>query len=145
MGWFRAQLKLAADYDLPVIIHAVKTVDLVLKELKAFEGLQGVVHSFYGSRQQAESLISQGFYLGIGAALTCSKNSRFRDLVSKLPLDRLLIETDAPDQSPATYHGERNEPAFLLETLQSIATLHDQSTAELAMICNANARKVFNL
>jgi len=143
--WFRAQLKLAAEFDLPVIVHAVKSLDLVLRELKGFAGLEGVIHSFYGSRQQADTVIGQGFYLGIGSAVTQPQNSRFQKLVATLPLEMLLIETDAPDQSPATHRGERNEPAFLLETLDSLAMLHDKPAAEVAAICSANAQELFSL
>jgi len=143
--WFREQLKLAAAFELPVIIHAVKSVDLVLRELKVFPALKGVVHSFYGSQQQADAVIAQGFYLGIGSAVTDQKNSRFRKMVATLPLDMLLLETDAPDMPSAAHRGERNEPAFLLETLHSVATLHDKNTDEVASICNANARSLFSL
>ena len=143
--WFREQLKLAAAFELPVTIHAVKSVDLVLRELKLFPALQGVVHSFYGSQQQADAVIAQGFYLGIGSAVTDQKNSRFRNVVATLPLEMLLIETDAPDQSPASHRGMRNEPAFLLETLHSVATLRDKNAEEVASICNANARSLFSL
>ncbi len=143
--WFRAQLKLAADFDLPVIMHAVKSVDLVLKELKAFDGLKGVVHSFYGSQQQAEAVIKQEFYLGIGSAVTHAKNSCFQEVVARLPLEMLMLETDSPDQPGASHRGKRNEPAFLLETLHSVANLHAIEAEEVAAICNANARELFSL
>lgn len=143
--WFRAQLRLAVEFDLPLIVHAVKSVDLVVAALKDFPGSKGVLHSFYGSRQQADAVIEQGFFLGIGSALTHARNSRFRNVVETLPLEMLLLETDAPDQPSASHHGERNEPSFLLETLHAVATIQDKSADEVASICNANARRLFRL
>jgi len=143
--WFRAQLTLAADYNLPLIIHAVKSIDLVLRALKEFPGLKGVVHSFYGSQQQADAVIAQGFYLGIGSAVTHAKNSRFRNMIATLPLEVLMLETDAPDQPSASHRGARNEPAFLLETLHAVATLQDISADEVASTCYANARRLFRI
>ncbi|MDQ6998723.1 MAG: TatD family hydrolase [Mariprofundus sp.] len=143
--WFRAQATLAIEFDLPLIVHAVKSVDLVIAVLKDFPESKGVIHSFYGSRQQADAVIDQGFYLGLGSAVTHAKNSRFQQVVETLPLEMLMLETDAPDQASASHRGERNEPSFLLETLHAVATIQSKPTDAVASICNANARELFNL
>lgn len=143
--WFRAQLDLALAMQLPVIIHAYKAVDEVCRELRRRPALTGVIHGFSGSIQQAEAVIAQGFYLGFGSNITYPQNKRLQTIVNEMPLERLLIESDAPDQPPYTRRGQRNEPAFLLEIVQQIATLRTADTASIADRCNRNARELFRL
>jgi len=145
LHWLRAQLKMALSYDLPVIVHAYKAVDVVIREIRCFPGLRGVVHSFSGSLQQAEQLIDLGFYLGIGGAVTHTRATRLQAVVKAVAAERLLLETDAPDQSPAGRRGERNEPAFLIDILAHIATLRGTDSQALAATCNHNARELFRL
>lgn len=145
MAWLQPQLELASEFSKPLILHAVKAIDPLLAAIKPFAMLRGVIHSFYGSPEQAERLIDRGFYLGIGSALTHVRNSRFRALVAKLPLERLLIETDAPDQPPAGHRGERNEPAFLIEILEQLASLRGMEQQGLAAILTANTETLFSL
>ncbi|WP_167632295.1 TatD family hydrolase [Mariprofundus ferrooxydans] len=143
--WFRAQLDLALAMHLPVIIHAYKAVDEVCRELRRRPALTGVIHGFSGSPQQAETVITQGFYLGIGSSITYPQNKRLQGIVTEMPLERLLIESDAPDQPPYTRRGQRNEPAFLLEIVQQLATLRAADTASIADQCNRNVRELFRL
>jgi len=145
LHWFRAQLQLAVEYDLPVIVHAYRAVDDVIREIRQLPGLRGVIHSFSGSQQQAEQLLKLGFYLGIGGAVTYQRASRLQRVVQYIPLEKLLIETDSPDQPPAAHRGQGNEPAFLIEILTQIATLRSMDIALLASICNQNARELFRL
>jgi len=145
LHWFRAQLDIALAMELPVIIHACKAEDAVYREIRCRAGLTGIVHGFAGSAQQADALITQDFYLGIGSAITYPQNSRLQKVVAEMPLQRLLIESDAPDQPPHAHRGRRNEPAFLLEIVQKIATLRAQDTASIAEQCNRNARELFRL
>jgi len=142
---FEAQLELAQQYGLPVIIHARKAVEQVILTLRRYPGLTGVLHSFSGSRQQAERLLEMGFMMGFGGPCTYSNAHRLRKLVSWLPGSALLLETDAPDQPAATHRGERNEPAYLPEILSTIAGLKGMSTQQLAEQTSANARRLFNL
>ncbi|PIP01703.1 MAG: TatD family deoxyribonuclease [Zetaproteobacteria bacterium CG12_big_fil_rev_8_21_14_0_65_54_13] len=145
LHWFRAQLDLALSMQLPVIIHACRAVDTVSREIRLRPGLSGVVHGFAGSAQQAGALIAQGFYLGIGSSITYAKNRRLQEIVSEMPLERLLVESDAPDQPPSTHKGRRNEPAFLLEIVRQIATLRAADTQVIADQCNRNVRELFRL
>jgi len=145
LKWFRAQLELAAEHALPVIIHAYKSLDQVLHELRMFPTLKGVIHSFSGSLQQAEQLMAQGFSLGIGGAITWPQAERLRTVVKEMPLEYLLLETDAPDQSGAKHRGERNEPAFLVEIADEIATIRGIETDELAEMCNRNTGELFGI
>jgi TatD DNase family protein len=145
LRWFRAQLDLALAHDLPVIVHACKSIDPVCREIRARPGLRGVVHGFTGSRQQAEALIGLGFLLGIGSAITRPQNRRLQTLAAELPPEALLLESDAPDQPPFAHRGERNEPALLLEIAEQLATLRAVSPADLVRQCNLNATELFRL
>ena len=140
-----AQLRLAREFDLPLILHARKSLDAVMALLRRFPGLRGVVHSFSGSWQQAEQLIDMGFYLGIGGPVTHARAQRLRGIVQRLPLDHLLLETDAPDQPDAGIPGQRNEPARLLQVLHVIAQLRDMPPHDLAVRTTTNAVRLFGL
>ena len=143
--WFRAQLDLAIEFDLPVIVHGYKTLDTICREMRARPGLRGVVHGFTGSQQQAGELLGLGFLLGIGAAITRPQNRRLQAVVEALPADALLLESDAPDQPPFSHRGRRNEPAWLLEIAERLATLRAVPLLSLVEQCNENARGLFRL
>ncbi|MCG5500705.1 TatD family hydrolase [Ectothiorhodospira lacustris] len=142
---FRAQLDLALTHDLPVIIHARRAVDQVTQALRQRPGLRGVVHSFSGSRQQAEKLLDLGFLLGLGGPLTYPRAQRLRALAAWLPAQALLVESDAPDQPGQTHRGQRNEPAWLPEVVQTLATLRNEPPEEIARITRDNAIQLFRL
>jgi TatD DNase family protein len=110
--YFTGQLRLARRHDLPVIIHARHAVDQVIKRVRRFPGVRGVVHSFSGSVDQARRLLDLGILLGFGGPPTYPRATRLRGLIRYLPLDGFMLETDAPDQPPSGHRGARNEPAF---------------------------------
>ncbi|MGH8085822.1 MAG: TatD family hydrolase [Lysobacter sp.] len=143
--YFDAQLRLAREFDLPVIVHARRAVDAVTAAIRKVGRLRGVVHSFSGSRQQAEQLWERGFLLGLGGPVTYKRASRLRELAATMPLEWLLLETDAPDQPDATIRGERNEPARLTTVLETIAQLRGVAPAEIAAATTANAERLFAL
>jgi TatD DNase family protein len=143
--YFTGQLALAHEFQLPVIIHARRAVDQVTKALRQFPGVRGVVHSFSGSEQQARTLIDLGCLLGFGGPVTYPRAQRLRRLVTDLPLEAILLETDAPDQPGLQHRGERNEPAFLPEVAAEIAVLRGMEVQELAQITTNNARRLFGL
>lgn len=142
---FVEQLQLAKQHRLPVIIHARRAVDQVYKYLRQVGDTIGVVHSFAGSEQQARQLLDLGYYLGFGGPITYPRAKRLRRLIQVLPLDRLLLETDAPDQPLCGRQGQRNEPAFLPAVLHTIAELRQQSAAEIAAATTQNAIRLFQL
>lgn len=145
-GWyFEAQLKFARDFDLPVIVHARRAVDEVIAAIRRIGGLRGVVHSFSGSRQQAEMLWKHGFMLGLGGPVTYERARRLRDLAATMPLEWLLLETDAPDQPDCGHRGQRNEPARIVHVLETIARLRDIEPVELALATSNNAERLFGL
>lgn len=143
--YFDGQLRLARDFDLPVIVHARRAVEAVIASIKRIGGLRGVVHSFSGSPEQARQLWELDFMLGIGGPVTYERANRLRGLVADMPLDCLLLETDAPDQPDASIRGQRNEPARLPAICATIAGLRGVAPALIAAATTANARRLFKL
>jgi len=143
--YFAGQLRLARRHDLPVVIHARHAVDHVIKLVRRFAGVRGMVHSFSGSVDQARRLLDLGILLSFGGPLTYERATRLRGLMKVLPLDGFLLETDAPDQPPSAHPGQRNEPAYLAEVLACVAALRNADPAEIAAATAANARRLFKL
>ena len=106
---------------------------------------QGMIHSYSGSFEQAEKLIDLGFYISFGGAITYTNAKKLRSTASKLPLSSILLETDAPDQPDASHHGERNQPAYLVNVLKCLAELREESIEEIAAQTTFNARKLFQI
>jgi TatD DNase family protein len=142
---FEAQLGLARDHNLPVIVHARRAVDPVIAAIRTVGGLRGVVHSFSGSPEQARQLWDLGFLVGLGGPVTYERAKRLRRLVARMPLEFLLLETDSPDQPDAGWRGRRNEPARLPRVLEAIAALRDEAAEDVAATTTANARRLFGL
>lgn len=143
--FFAAQLDIARAACLPVIVHARHAVEDCYLLLRQFKGVLGVVHSFSGSDIQARRLIELGYYLGFGGPVTYPGAHRLHALVRTLPLDNLLLETDAPDQPAVGHRGGRNEPAFLPDILHEVARLRGDDPAHVAAVTTDNARRLFRL
>ena len=141
--FFIEQLKLAKEFDLPVILHVRRAIDPILKQLRRFKLKGGIAHAFNGSRQQADELIKLGFKLGFGGAMTYPGSSRIRQLAASLPLESLVLETDAPDIPPAWLNRGRNSPAELPRIATQLAELRGLSLAEISAATTANAETVF--
>lgn len=143
--YFDGQLALAKEFDLPLIVHARRAVEAVIVSLKRYDGVRGVVHSFSGSIEQARQLWKLGFMIGLGGPVTYERANRLRKLATTMPIEYLLLETDAPDQPDAGHRGQRNEPARLTNVLQTIAQLRRQDPADVAAETTANAERLFAL
>lgn len=142
---FVLQLEIASELKLPVIIHARKSLDIILKYLRKFPDVCGSIHSFSGSEQQAKQLIDLGFYLGFGGPITYSRATRLHKLIKNLPLEAMLIETDAPDQPASAHYSQRNEPAYVSHVVDKIAELKHVDIEIVARETTENAAKLFNL
>ena len=142
---FQAQLELAKEFDLPVVVHALRAVDDVTSMLRKAGGLRGVVHSFGGSPEQAQQLFKLGFHLGIGGPVTYERAKRLRGIVASMPIDHLLLETDSPDQPLQADRGQRNEPARLVEVARVVAELRGVDVETIAEATTRNARILFGL
>lgn len=143
--YFIGQLGLAREYDLPLIVHARRAVDPVIAAIRQVGNLRGVVHSFPGSAEQARQLWQLGFLVGLGGPVTYERANRLRTLAKTIPLECLLLETDAPDQPDAGIRGQRNEPARLAMVLEAIAGLRDEAPESIAAATSRNAERLFAL
>ena len=144
-AYFNGQLQLAKRVNLPLIVHARRATEEVIARIKAVGGLRGVVHSFAGSPEQAQQLWKLDFMIGLGGPLTYPRANRLRGLVTRLPLQQLLLETDAPDQPDASIRSQRNESARLRTVLECVAQLRGEDPAHIAAQTTANARTLFGL
>ena len=143
--FFDGQLALAREHRLPLIVHARRSVDAVIASIKRIGDLHGVVHSFSGSAEQARQLAQLGFLVGLGGPVTYERANRLRALAASVPIESLLLETDAPDQPDAGIRGQRNEPARLANVLQVVADLRGETPAVIAAATCANAERLFGL
>jgi len=148
--FYKAQLQLAQQHHLPVLLHVRRTADLLLKGLRDTPVVGGIAHAFNGSLQQAHAFIALGFKLGFGGALTYDRALQLRRLATELPLSAIVLETDAPDMPPhwlyttaeqraAGQPQGRNEPAELPRIAQVLAELRGISLEEVAAVTGANA------
>ncbi len=138
--FFAEQLKLAREFDLPVLLHIRRAQDIILKLLRQTRVRGGIAHAFSGSRQQAEEFIGLGFRLGFGGAMTHPRATRLRELAATLPPDSIVLETDAPDIPPVFLeHGEPNKPEYLPRIAQTLAELRGMPLEEIARITTVNA------
>jgi TatD DNase family protein len=143
--FFNAQLDLAEQFQLPVILHVRRSQDAILKALRCRKIPGGIAHAFNGSMQQAEQFIGLGFKLGFGGAATYERALQIRRLLKELPLDSIVTETDAPDIPPAWLRAEGiafNEPAFLPRIAQELATIRGIDKAVFADAVWRNAMQV---
>ncbi len=143
--YFVGQVQLAREFELPLIVHARRAVDEVIATLRRIGKVRGVVHSYSGSEEQARQLWKLGFCLGIGGPITFDRAQRLRRIVATMPIEFLLLETDAPDQPDQWHRGERNEPANLPAIANSIAELRGVAVEEIAQATSDNARRLFGL
>jgi len=143
--YFEGQLELAHAHDLPVIVHARRAVEETIALLRRFEGLRGVVHSFGGSPEQAQQLWKIGFMIGLGGPLTYDRARRLHRVAAVVPIEQLLLETDAPDQPDSDHRGQRNEPARLIRVRDVVARLRGMSPEEVAAQTTRNAKALFSI
>lgn len=143
--YFEEQLDIALEFNLPVVIHARKSTEDVINTIKKRPSLQGMIHSYSGSYEQAKQLIELNFYISIGSSVTYENSSRIRKIVQALPLEHILIETDAPDQPVAKSKSRRNEPVYIIDVIDTIATLQNTDRKTVSNITTKNAMELFRL
>lgn len=141
--WFyREQLRIARDFDLPVLLHVRRSVDHILKSLRQIPVPGGIAHAFNGSAQQAAQLVGLGFCLGFGGAMTYTRALQIRRLASELPLQAIVLETDAPDIAPSWLHDVPNTPAQLARIAATLADLRGLTPEQIAAATTFNAQAV---
>jgi TatD DNase family protein len=148
---FARHAALARELDLPLIVHVrdrdgrVSAYDDVERILAATPGVRGVIHCFTGTAEHARRYVGLGFHIGISGIVTYPKGDNVREAVDAVPLERLLVETDAPFLAPVPWRGKRNEPSYVAATARKVAELKGVSEDELRRITTANARALFRL
>jgi len=144
---FTQQLAIAISLDLPVVIHDREAHTETVSILTSFKqnGLHGVIHCFSGDYKLAKTFINMGYYISMPGTVTYNNASQTQDVVKKVPLNRLLLETDAPFLAPTPYRGKRNEPSYIIHTAQKIAKLRSISFEEVSYQTSKNVCQLFNL
>lgn len=143
---FETQLEWAKQLHLPLSIHCRNAFSFMVRILEKHQddGLHGVMHCFTGTEDEAKAYLDLGFHLGLGG-VTTYKNCAVKDFLCNIPLDRIVLETDAPYLSPVPHRGKRNEPAFLMDTAPKIAEIYEKPLEEIAEITTSNAKKLFEI
>lgn len=142
---FETQLEWAKQLGLPLSIHCRNAFDKMVKIIERQQdgGLRGVMHCFTGTEDEARAYLDLGFHLGIGGVMTY-KNCGLKDYIARLPLEKLVLETDAPYLSPVPCRGKRNEPAYLVHTANKLAEFFDLDVEKIAETTTKNVRQLFN-
>ena len=143
---FRFQLDLACEYHLPVAIHSRNSLDLIFKILADYKnkGIRGVLHCFPGSLEQAKKAVNMGYYLGIGGVVSY-KNATMAEVAAQIPLEFILLETDAPFLTPYPHRGKRNESAYIVDIAEKIANLRQVALEDIAQTTTQNAFNLFKM
>ncbi|MCM2331433.1 TatD DNase family protein [Geopseudomonas sagittaria] len=141
---FEAQLQLAVEFELPALLHVRRAHAQTIATLKRYRLKRaGIVHAFSGSLEEAKEYLKLGFKLGLGGAATWPQARRLRKLIAQLPLEAMVLETDAPDMAPAMHAQQRNSPEYLAEICQVLAELRGVTAEELASASSHNASALF--
>lgn len=141
---FHQQIEWALHYQLPIVIHSRESMDDCIRIVKEHQkgALGGIFHCFTGTEEQARQIIEAGFYLGIGGVLTYKKTT-LPEVLKNIPLEHLVLETDAPYLPPVPFRGKRNESSYLKYVVEKLAEVKGMSKEEVAKITTANAQKIF--
>lgn len=144
LALFEQQLLVAKNHELPVILHVRKAHDQVLQLLNKIQVKGGFCHAFNGSLQQAEKYIELGFKLGFGGTLTYENSTKIHALAKALPLESIVLETDAPDMVVESHRGQRNSPEYIIESLNALATIRNEDVNVIAQQTTLNAHEVID-
>lgn len=143
---FQYQIQLAKKYKLPIVIHCRDAFDEVFEvlEKEKEDALFGIFHCFTGTKEHAEKALSYNMKLGIGGVVTF-KNGKIDKFLHEIPLEHIVLETDAPYLAPTPYRGKRNESSYVMNVLEKVATIYNLSTEEVAKITTENSKAIFGV
>lgn len=150
--FFRKHIELALEYDLPIIIHARDNQDKALHDaeadifniVKEYKGIRGVVHCFTGTKGFGEAMLDLGFFISFSGIVTFKNAKEIQEVAKMVPLEQMLIETDAPYLAPTPFRGKSNEPSYVIHTAEFLADLRGIPTTNLAKITTENFYRLFN-
>lgn len=143
---FKYQIRLAKEYNLPIVIHCRESFNDIFEVLEGEKDdrLYGVFHCFTGTIEQAQRAIDCNMKLGIGGVVTF-KNGKIDQFLNQVDLKHIVIETDSPYLAPVPYRGKRNEPIYILQVLDKLASIYNQTVEEIAKITTANSKEIFKI
>jgi TatD DNase family protein len=142
---FRAQMKLAEALELPVVIHDRDAHEDTLKILKEFPKVKGVLHCFSGSVEFARECLKLGFYIGFTGVVTFKNAKKIIEVAKEVPLDRILVETDAPYMAPTPYRGKRNQSDYIKYIIEKLAEVKETTTEEISEKTIENTKRLFSI
>lgn len=143
--WFKKQLQLAQELDLPIVVHSRDACAQTFEIIKEHPDLRGVIHCFSGSKELAKEYVKRGFYIGIGGSLTFKNARKTVEVVQEIPIEFLLIETDSPYLAPVPHRGKRNDSSYLVHVVEKIADIKGITPEEVAKITMQNAKNLFKI
>lgn len=144
--WFRRQLDLAREVQLPVIIHSRDAAADTLEIMKSHaQGISGVIHCFSYSKELAKEYVNMGYYIGVGGVVTFKNAKKLKEAVAEIPMERIVIETDCPYLAPEPYRGKRNMSVYLKYVIEEIARIKDMTPDEVEQITYQNAMKMYGI
>ena len=144
--WFVRQLELARQHHLPLIIHSREAAADTMEIMKAHaQGLEGVIHCYSYSREQAEEYVKMGFYIGIGGVLTFKNAKKLKEVAAAIPLERIVLETDCPYLAPEPFRGKRNQSSYIRYVAEKLAEIKEMTVEEVIAVTEANAKKMYHL
>ena len=142
---FRLQMELAKELDMPVIVHERNAHDDGMKVVKEFKGVTGVFHCYSGSAEMARQLVDMGWYIGFTGVLTFKNARKAVEPAERIPLDRIVLETDCPFMAPEPFRGKRNDPGYLLRMAERLAEIRGVSVEEVHAVTTQNAKRLYRI
>ena len=139
------QLKIAEEMQLPVIIHDRESHEDIYEILSKYNLKEVIMHCYSGDREFAKKCIEKGYYIGIGGVVTFKNAKELKETVKEIPLESIVLETDAPYLTPVPYRGKINSPAYLKYIAEEIAKLKEIDIEEVKKITSDNAKRIFNI
>ena len=142
---FRAQMALAQELGLPVIVHEREAHEDGMKIVEEFPGVSGVFHCYSGSLEMAKCLIARGWYIGFGGVLTFKNARKALEVAGSIPIERIVLETDCPYMAPEPFRGRRNDPGKLYRVAERLAELRGLTVAEIQVITTENGKTLYRM
>jgi len=142
---FRMQMELAKELDMPVIVHERNAHDDGMKVVKEFKGVTGVFHCYSGSAEMARQLVDMGWYIGFTGVLTFKNARKAVETAERIPLERIVLETDCPFMAPEPFRGKRNDPGYLYRMAERLAEIRGISVEEVHAVTTQNAKRLYRI
>ena len=142
---FRMQMRLAQELDMPVIVHERNAHDDGMTIVKEFPKVKGVFHCYSGSAEMARQLVNMGWYIGFTGVLTFKNARKAVETAQRIPLERIVLETDCPFMAPEPYRGKRNHPGYLMQMALKLAQIREMDVEDVIRVTTENAKRLYRI